>query len=318
MRVMCASLFLLLAVSPVHADFRAYQRIPVDRQLDAGIERIAGEILEEYGDEGLKDGHLSISIVDISDSRRPRRAGYREEVAYHPASTVKVLFLATVYDQLSRGEIEMNEELTRAVRDMIVGSGNDATSYVVDRISGTTSGPELYGSEFAEFQQKRDVTNRLFRSMGYDLNANGKTWCENVYGREKQLLGRNREYRNRLTSAGAASLMYSLATNRLVSPAASIAMLAWMRREVPPSDGETQVRTFLGESVPPGSALWSKAGWTGEVRHDMTVFELPSGKRYVVAVFTRGAAQDETLLPAIGARIVELIEPQTVRETPSR
>lgn len=317
MRTLVVVALLALTSPSLLADFRLYQRIPLDPRLNAEIARIASEALVEYSEEGLKEGHLSISLIDMSDPAHPRRAAYREDIPYHPASTVKAFFLATVYAQLANGTLEMNDELTRAVRDMIVDSGNDATSYVVDRISGTTSGPELYGTEFAEFRAKRDVTNRLFHALGYDLNANGKTWCENVYGREKQLLGANREYRNRLTSSGGASLMYSLARGRLVSPAASYAMLAWMKRDVPAGEDETQVREFIGESLPAGTLLWSKAGWTGEVRHDMTLFELPDGRRYVLAVFTRGAAQDTTLLPSIGRKILNVIDPPEIELEPT-
>ena len=308
MRYVLLSVLFCALASPSRADFRAYEAIPSDPALSAALEEIAVATLARYAGEGLKDGHLSISLVDLSEPGRPMRAAYREDITYHPASTVKAFFLATVYDQLASGTLTMNDELERAVRDMIVDSGNDATSYVVDRISGVTSGPELEGEAFLEFQRRRDVTNRYFRNLGYDINANGKTWCENVYGREKQLLGPNREYRNRITSAAAASFMYALATRNLVSGDASDAMLEWMHRSVPPREGETQVAEFIGAALPEGSGLWSKAGWTSEVRHDMALVELPDGRRFVLAILTRGAAGDTSLIPSITSEILAVLD----------
>jgi hypothetical protein len=58
------------------------------------------------------------------------------------------------------------------------------------------------------------------------------------------------------------------------------------------------VKEFMGEALPAGSKLWSKAGWTSEVRHDAAYVELPDGKKMVVVIFTRGAADDVTLVPA--------------------
>jgi len=306
MRVILLS---LLTVIPMYADFGTYKSIPVDPAMQGEVEQIAQQTLREFAASKLIDGHLSISLIDMTDPSNPRRAAYREEITYHPASVVKAFYLVMVHEQLSRGRLAPSEELDRAVRDMIVDSGNDATSYVVDAISGVGSGPELPPRAFRKFQAKRNIANHYFHSRGYDINANGKTWCENVYGREKQLLGPNREYRNRMTSGAAASLMYGIINRKFVSPAATDKMLALMKR---PLIGETesddgQVTEFTGAALPAGSKLWSKAGWTGEVRHDMAYIELPNGKKYVIAICTRGASADVTLIPAISAKIVKLM-----------
>lgn len=307
MRTTASLIFAILVSVSAAADFRTFQSIPAEPRLERELERIARESLEQFATSGLKEGHLSISLVDLS--ARPVRASYRGEITYHPASVVKAFYLVTVHDQIRRGRLKLDPPLIAALRDMIVDSGNDATSYVVDRISRVTSGPELYGRAFRRFRHRRGVANRLFHKLGYDINANGKTWCENVYGREKQLLGPNREYRNRVTSDAVASLMYWIATRRAVSRDASEAMLALMKRPIPaddPSNKEGQVIDFTGEPLPAGSRLWSKAGWTSEVRHDMTYVELPNGRRYVLAVLTRGTGEGAGILPAISKRVLAL------------
>ena len=49
---------------------------------------------------------------------------------------------------------------------MITLSSNDATGFVVDSITGTTSGPELSGREWEEWKSKRNVVNRYFAKRG--------------------------------------------------------------------------------------------------------------------------------------------------------
>ncbi len=306
--IIAATFLLVLSAIEMRGDFRAYQAIPVDAQLATELQRIAAETLSEFAAEKLTEGNLSISLIDLS-AAAPKRASYRGEITYHPASVVKAFYLVSLHDQIARGKVKMDDALIAAVRDMIVVSGNDSTSYVVDRISGTTSGPELEGRAYRKFVDRRNVTNRYFSAMGYDLSANGKTWCEGVYGREKQILGVNRASRNRVTSEAVASLMYMIISRRAVSPAASESMLLLMRRPVPadkPETNDTQMLEFTGESLPAGARQWSKAGWTGEVRHDMSYVELPNGRKYVLAVLTRGTAGDPKLLPEISKKIVAL------------
>ena len=74
---------------------------------------------------------------------------------------------------MAAGKISDTPELRRALRDMIVHSGNEATGYVLDVLTGTTSGPELPPPELAAWHEKRNAVNRCFHSHGYpDINAN--------------------------------------------------------------------------------------------------------------------------------------------------
>jgi len=294
----------LAIVAPARADFREFKQLPVDAKLEKRLAAIADETFAAYPQ--LTPGNLSITVVDLAKPDAPRRASFAGAITYHPASVVKMFYLGAVYEEAAKGRLTIDPPLQEALKDMIVESLNDATSYVVDRVTGTTSGPELAGYEWERFVERRNLVNRWLGAMEYDLNANGKTWCEGVYGREKQILGANREYRNRVTSEGVASFLLWIARRRAVSPEASDAMLALMSR---PLDADyAQVKEFGGEALPAGSKLWSKAGWTGEVRHDAVLVELPGGRRYLAAILTRGAAEDTKLLPFVSGKIVELMQ----------
>ncbi len=65
---------------------------------------------------------------------------YRGTERIYPASVVKLFYLVAVQEWLEKGMIQTSPELERALKDMIVDSSNDATSLIVDILSGTTSG----------------------------------------------------------------------------------------------------------------------------------------------------------------------------------
>ncbi len=132
-----------------------------------------------------------------------------------------------------------------------------------------------------------------------------KPWSFGPYGRERQILGKNRENRNRLTANATASLLLWIVQREAVSPQASEAMMNLLQRPlVPLREEENQVKEFIGEALPEGSRLWSKAGWTSEVRHDAAYVELPDGKKLILVIFTRGLASDVTLIPAITRNVL--------------
>jgi beta-lactamase class A len=198
---------------------------------------------------------------------------------------------------------------------MIGVSDNDATAFILDTITDTTSGPSLQGRAFRKFVEKRGVVNRWFGSMGYDISAMAKAWSFGPFGRDMQVIyGKEtfdpkvdaRVNRNRATSNAVASLVLWIVRHRAVSSNASDEMLNLMARPLDPlRKEENQVKEFMGESLPTTAKLWSKAGWTSEVRHDAAYVELPNGKKYVIAIFTRGIADDVTLIPAIAKRLLQ-------------
>ena len=301
-----AAALLFVVALPAAADFRDYRALAEDPALAQGLASIANATLAE--NPNLKRENLSMTLIDLGAGRR---ASFQPEVGYHPASVVKLFFLSAAYERIRTGRLRRSSELDRAMRDMIVDSANDATSYVIDAISGVSSGPELAGRAFRRWKEKREWVTRFFAAQGYDIRAAGKTWAEGPYGREVQLLGANRETRNRISSEQPAALILDIVNGRAVSKKASEEMLALMSRDVDAqkiAEGDNQVKEFLGESLPAGSKLWSKAGWTSEVRHDAALVELPNGRRFIAVVLTRGDAKNTALLPSIGRKLVALFQ----------
>jgi hypothetical protein len=91
---------------------------------------------------------------------------------------------------------------------------------------------------------------------------------------------------------------------RLRAPGAHEMMALLKRPLAPLREEENQVKEFIGEALPADAQLWSKAGWTSEVRHDVAYIELPAGRKFILVIFTRGIADDVTLIPAITRNVL--------------
>jgi beta-lactamase class A len=245
-----------------------------------------------------------------------RGFNYRGDERIYPASIAKLFYLLAMHEWLQQGMAEPSAELDRAMRDMIVDSSNDATSLVVDTLTGTTSGPELSSGPFTTWKAQRNLINRYYQSLGWSeldqINVNQKTWGDGPYGRERMFVGEMRENRNMLTTNAVARLMHSIVGGAAVSSDRSSQMMQLLQRDlnlagsVPHSGEENQVNSFLGAGLPSGSQIWSKAGWTSQVRHDAAYIELPDRQPYLLIVFTEGTAnsQNRHILPFISDLLV--------------
>jgi hypothetical protein len=245
-----------------------------------------------------------------------RGFNYRGGERIYPASIVKLFYLLAMHEWLEQCMAEPSGELDRAMGDMIIDSSNDATSLVVDTLTGTTSGPELSPGPFTTWKAQRNLINRYYQSLGWaeldNINVNQKTWSDGPYGRERMFVGEMRENRNMLTTDAVARLMHSIVGGAAVSADRSSQMMQLLHRDLnlagvtPNSGEENQVNGFLGAGLPSESQIWSKAGWTSQVRHDAAYIELADRQPYLLIVFTEGTAnsQNRQILPFISDRIV--------------
>lgn len=144
--------------------------------LDKLVRDSAAAAIERFGAGGLAADKIAITVIDITDRDYPARASYRGSEPTYPASVVKLFYLVATHHQLETGAIARTPELERALHDMIVDSSNDATAFVIDALTGTTSGLELGDAALHEWMDKRNLMNRYFASLGYEnINVNQKT-----------------------------------------------------------------------------------------------------------------------------------------------
>ena len=278
------------------------------RSLQALVDSAVAETLKEFAAKKLQSNQLAVTLIDLRDVEHPLRASYRGDVQIYPASVVKLFYLAAAHRWMEDGKLQDTPELRRAMRDMIVESYNEATHYIIDLLTGTTSGPELSEKGIDEWFDQRNAVNRYFISLGYtNINANKKPWCEGPYGRETQSINRHTPKRNMLTTDATARLVTEIATGQAVSAKRSAEMLELMKREpfkkIEAGAEPDQNNVFTALGLPPRSKLWSKAGWTSQTRHDAAYVEVPNGTRFVLVTFTTDHANERGIIAAVTRRV---------------
>ena len=243
-----------------------------------------------------------------------RGFNYRGGETIYPASVIKLFYLLAIHEWQQKGMTESSEELERAIRDMIVDSSNDATSLVVDVLTGTTSGPELPPGPFETWKKQRHIVNRYLQSLGWEelqsVNVCQKTWGDGPYGRERAFYGQLLENRNMLTTNAIARLMHAIVGGVAVTATRSQEMMNIMKRsldpeELPKNVEEDQITGFLGGSLPQSAKIWSKGGWTSSVFHDAAYIEIPDKRPYLLIVFTEGKANAKSreILPFVSQQV---------------
>jgi Beta-lactamase enzyme family len=299
---------------------------------DEPCQRLGDELvrfaLTEFGAKGLEPDKLALTLLvhdkPLGDrAPLPRGFGYRAAQPFYPCSVIKVFYLVAAQARLEDGFIRPHEELDRAMRDMILYSSNAGTNYVIDLVTGTTGDTLLAEAEMAEWANRRNWVNRFFRGFGWpefsSINVCQKLMDDLRYGRERQFLGVASH--NRLTTDATARLFHAIMTGRVINAQRSGVMADHLRRPLDPdwiaAEPASQVRGYFGEGLPPGSRLWSKAGWTTWIRdsrasyrrHDAAYIELPGGRAFTLVVFSQGPeiSANSAWLPAMARRTVELL-----------
>ena len=245
-------------------------------ELQQAVDRIAGETVEKFAAGGLRADQLAITVIDL---RSADKASYRGLELFYPASVVKLFYLVAIHARMQSGDVHATPEIERAIHDMIVDSSNDACQAVFQIVTGTTSGPELEGAALRDFEDKREWVNRYFASLGYrGINTDQATYAEGPYLRDRQARGPNYEKNNRLNTDSTARLLLSIVNGQAVSRERSVAMMQLLHRDpFLKNNPDEQATMVSGQSLPPGSEYYAKAGWTDTTRHDAAYIRLPNG-----------------------------------------
>ncbi len=280
---------------------------PSPVRLQPIVDRAADAAPTKFSAQKLLPTQLAITLVDLSSTGAAPRASVRGGVPIYPASVIKLFYLAATHRWLEDGNLTDTPELRRAMKDMIVDSSNDATHYLIDLLTDTTSGPELSDGQIKVWFEKRSAVTRYFAGLGYtDVIASKKPWGDGPYGRESQAIRLFEPKRNMLTTDATARLLVEIATGKCITATRSAEMMALLARDpnTKDTDPDNQAK-FSGPALPPGTKLWSKVGWTSQTRHDAIYVELPGGAKFVLVVFTTDHANEREIIRTVVRAVIE-------------
>jgi Beta-lactamase enzyme family len=310
------------SVTPLSPKLTYNVKTPPKLQDSQELKTIINEITGIVEAHNLPIQPLSITLINVKDRTM---AGYQQDTLRFPASVVKMFWLVILYSQIEKGLWSEND-LQLYLSKMLGQSDNEAASHIVDLLTDTQSGGELYGEEYQNWLHKRQKLNVFFQLAGYqDLNISQKPFpipylkLLQPAGRELQMRQNPQNpkklIRNQISTTQASRLLYEMFEEQVVSPKASKKMLNWLKRDLDPkvwqiidSDHFNPIKAFFGESLPQDVSLVSKAGWTSSSRQEAALITTPSGEcAYILVVFgdDPAYAQNLKIFPQISRHVYE-------------
>lgn len=290
------------------------QIINIERseQLQNLLQSAVDDAFKKFNEQNLKPEELAATVIDLSGGAdNLKMADFRGEEKIYPASVVKMFYMTALFQQVANGKVKLTPELERGLKEMIGVSSNDATHYIFDVITDTSGGAELSPKELEKYAYKKNAVNRYFTSLGYEnINVNQKTYCEDIFGRERQFWDGGKQ-RNKLTTNATAKLLTNIALGKAVSGEKSKLMMDLMKREpfTESDDKDNQSVGYTGIALKnlglTDARLWSKAGWTSTSRHDAAYVETPGGLKFVLVIFTENHANERNIIPIIAEKVIK-------------
>ena len=275
---------------------------------------ILGQCFSNQKEYLMKD--ISITWINYQNKNNKLGKGYGYGInntkPIYPASIVKLVYGLATYYWIDKGRILLTKELSDAVYNMLYYSSNDATSFVVDIITGTTSGPCIQGECWEKWKYQRSIINDWLKTLGwselYGINCCQKTWDDNPYGREKEFYGIHGKNKNLMTTDSTARIMEQIMVNidyQKDNLNLKNCLKRTLNKRLLKEDPLNQIEGFLGEGLPENINFWSKAGLMSQVRHDSAWWLSNQSVHTLLVVFCNGKHffQDKSLFPEIAKAV---------------
>ena len=240
--------------------------------------------------------------------------GFNNKKMVYPASVVKLVYGLAVYYWIKKGSLLLSNEIIDAVRKMLSFSSNNATSFLIDLLTGTTSGPCIEGELWENWKYQRSIINDWLHDLNWkeltDINCCQKTWDDGPFGREKEFYGNENNNRNLMTTDSAARVLEEIMIH-IDYQKNDLNLRSFLKRNLNKvslkNDSLNQIDGFLGAGLPESINLWSKAGLMSEVRHDAAWWTNSQSLQTLLVVFCNGEkySKDTSFLPFIAKEVYE-------------
>ncbi len=264
-----------------------------------------------------KLNNIAVTWVNYEEnSKKGYGYGINNRKKIYPASIVKLVYALAIYYWIENKIILRDLQVDEATQAMLMNSSNDATSFIVDLLTGTTSGPSLEKEIFNRWKYQRAIINDWLKTLNWDeiqdFNCCQKTWEDRPYGREKDFYSTSNKNRNSMTTDGTARIMEEIMQNISFNKE-NINLKNYLFRELNEEsqhkDPNNQINGFLGGGLPEKIPFWSKAGLMSEVRNDVAWWINRNKSKTLLVVFTEGTefAKDNYFLPELSKAIYEFM-----------
>jgi len=256
-RRLAAAASILVASWHAHADSLPDLRQSSDPRLQKGLESVVSDL-------GLSSevaqGHLALSLVDITDAQHPRSAMLNGDEMLYAASLPKIAILLAAFVEAERGELTLDASRMETLNKMIRVSSNEAASDALRWVGG---------------QRLIEILESPKYKL-HDPNGAGGLWVGKSYGPEAAY---KRDPVHNLshgaTAFQVARFYQMLDANALVNPELTAQMKDVMSR---PGIVHRFVKGLAGI---PGLSILRKSGSWHDTHADSALVEA-NGRKYIM------------------------------------
>ena len=291
----------------------------LNKEMGLALNDILGRLCSYNKDFSIED--IAVTWINYkSENKRIFKGfgfGINNKKMIYPASVVKLVYGLAAYYWIKKGSLLLTDEITDAVSKMLSYSSNNATSFLIDLLTGTTSGPCVEGELWENWKFQRNLINDWLYDLHWDeligINCCQKTWDDGPFGREKEFYGYENQNRNVMTTDSAARVLEEIMIH-IDYQKNDLNLRNFLKRNLNKrfleNDSLNQIDGFLGAGLPENINLWSKAGLMSEVRHDSAWWINNQSLQTLLVVFCDGEkySKETSLLPAIAKEVYEYNE----------
>jgi beta-lactamase class A len=218
------------------------------------------------------------------------------DMRFHAASTMKIPVMIQLFRDRDAGRLSLDDSVTvtNTFRSIVDSSpytldpSDDSDSSLYKRVGRRASIRELI--ELMETVSSNLATNLLIAKVdakranatAHALGADSILVLRGVEDGKAYQAGLN----NTTTARDLGMLLVAIANGKAASPASCSEMLAILGRQ--------HFTEGIPAGLPPGTPVFHKTGWIGQVvYHDAALVEPSGGGRYVLVVVTGGIQKDD-------------------------
>jgi len=235
----------------------------VDPQLQKGLTQTINKLGMA---KAVRNGTLSVALVDITDLNQPRLATVNGNQMMYAASLPKIAILLGAFERIERGDIKLDTKTHRQLVKMIRNSSNTAATAMLNKVG------KQYLADLLESPRYRL----------YDRERHGGLWVGKEYARSGAW---KRDPLHNIshgaTTFQVARFYYMLETAQLVNPELSKKMKAIMGK---PAINHKFVRGL--NEARPGSTIYRKSGTWRNYHADSAIVER-DGRRYIAVALAQ-------------------------------
>jgi len=252
-----------------------------------------------------QDGVFAIAFKDLQTGKT---LYINEHEIFHAASTMKTPVLMEAYKQAAEGKLALNDSVTiinefKSIADTSHFSLNAADDSEFELYKHIGSKATFYSLLYQMIISSSNLaTNIAIEKLGAEnvtatlrrLGANDIQVLRGVEDGKAYEKGMN----NVVSAYDLALIFEKMATDKIVSPAASQAMIKIL--------SDQKFNDIIPAKLPADIKVAHKTGFITGVHHDSGIVFLPDGRKYVLVLLSKNLTDDKAGIAAM-ANVSEMI-----------